>query len=75
MYEEFDQDHSGWASKEDVVNGLQNSLGIPVEGQLKEKIDAMDENGDGKIYYSNFLRMQLNLIQRQGSISSQKSGD
>ncbi|XP_067666000.1 uncharacterized protein [Haliotis asinina] len=69
VYEEFDHDHSGWASKQDVINGLENSLGIPVQGTLREKIDAMDENGDGKIYYSNFLRMQLHLIQKQGSIT------
>ncbi|XP_041361608.1 uncharacterized protein LOC121377610 isoform X2 [Gigantopelta aegis] len=62
IYEKFDWDKSGWASTSDVETGLKELLGGDISAELKKNIAKMDENKDGKIYYSNFLRMQLGMV-------------
>ncbi|XP_070208619.1 calmodulin-like isoform X2 [Littorina saxatilis] len=58
LFAKFDTDGSGYASRQDVIEGLEN-IGIPVNDEMKAKIKAMDSDRDGRIYYGDFLKMQL----------------
>lgn len=60
IFDIFDHDQTGWASKKDVINGL-GELGVPIEGELKENLEKLDANRDGKIWFPDFLRVQLNI--------------
>ncbi|XP_064597121.1 uncharacterized protein LOC135463670 [Liolophura sinensis] len=60
IFDIFDHDQTGWASKKDVINGL-GELGVPIEGELKENLEKLDANKDGKIWFPDFLRVQLNI--------------
>ncbi|ESO86007.1 hypothetical protein LOTGIDRAFT_235605 [Lottia gigantea] len=59
VFAAFDWDSSGWASKSDIIKGLETVLGITVTPQLEQKIQAMDSNKDGCVYYGDYLKMQL----------------
>lgn len=58
LFAEFDTDGSGYASRQDVISGLEK-LGITVGEETRRRIQAMDSNKDGKIHYGDFLKMQL----------------
>ena len=58
LFAQFDTDGSGFASEEEVVEGLEK-MGIPVGDEMRAKISSMDSNKDGRIYYGDFLKMQL----------------
>ncbi|KAK7485660.1 hypothetical protein BaRGS_00023109, partial [Batillaria attramentaria] len=58
LFAQFDTDGSGYASREEVITGLEK-LGIPVNDEMRQKIKAMDADKDGRIYYGDFLKMQL----------------
>ncbi|XP_050392523.1 uncharacterized protein LOC126811088 [Patella vulgata] len=59
VFAAFDWDSSGWASKDDIIKGLETVLGITVTPALEKKIQEMDSNKDGCIYYGDYLKMQL----------------
>ncbi|XP_076456656.1 16 kDa calcium-binding protein-like isoform X2 [Babylonia areolata] len=58
LFAQFDTDGSGWASRQDVIQGLQK-MGIEVNDSMRAKIEAMDGDKDGRVYYGDFLKMQL----------------
>ncbi|KAL8625089.1 hypothetical protein ACOMHN_030724 [Nucella lapillus] len=58
LFAQFDTDGSGWASRQDVVEGLEN-MGIEVNAAMRARIQAMDSDKDGRVYYGDFLKMQL----------------
>lgn len=58
LFAEFDTDGSGFASPDEVKMGLEK-IGLTVGPVMEEKLQKMDSNKDGKINYSDFLRMQL----------------
>lgn len=58
MFAKFDTDGSGYASQKEVISGLAD-MGIPVNDAMKKKIKDMDTDKDGRIFYGEFLKMQL----------------
>ena len=58
LFAKFDTDGTGYASRQEVIDGLED-MGIPVGDEMKDKISRMDSNKDGRIYYGDFLKMQL----------------
>ena len=64
MYSTFDNDGTGWASRQDVERGLREIFSAKLTDELTDRVRKMDENKDGKIYYTNFLRMQLGMIKK-----------
>ncbi|XP_025090674.1 16 kDa calcium-binding protein-like isoform X2 [Pomacea canaliculata] len=58
LFAKFDTDGSGYASQKEVISGLAD-MGIPVNDAMKKKIKDMDTDKDGRIFYGEFLKMQL----------------
>ncbi|RUS76137.1 hypothetical protein EGW08_016107, partial [Elysia chlorotica] len=58
LFAQFDQDGTGWATKEEVLQGLEK-MGIPNSDEMKKTVEEMDTNKDDKISYTEFLKKQL----------------
>ncbi|GFR92997.1 calcium-dependent protein kinase [Elysia marginata] len=58
LFAQFDQNGTGWATKQEVTQGLEK-IGIPNTDQLKKAVEEMDEDNDHKISYIEFLKKQL----------------
>uniref|UniRef100_A0A0B6ZRE4 EF-hand domain-containing protein n=1 Tax=Arion vulgaris TaxID=1028688 RepID=A0A0B6ZRE4_9EUPU len=58
LFAEFDPDSNGYATKAEVINGLKH-IGVEITPEIREKLEAMDANKDGRISYAEFLRLQL----------------
>lgn len=58
LFAQFDTDGSGWASRQEVVQGLEK-MGIEVNEDMRGRIQAMDADKDDRVYYGDFLKMQL----------------
>ncbi|CAG5122703.1 unnamed protein product [Candidula unifasciata] len=58
LFAKFDTNGNGFASKSEVVTGLQE-IGIDITPTLRAKIEGMDTNKDGNISYAEFLKIQL----------------
>ena len=60
MFGEFDWNGTGWASKDEVLQGLEN-IGLPINAQTRKMVDDMDDDNDGRVSYTDFLKEQLKL--------------
>ncbi|XP_059154917.1 neurocalcin-delta-like [Physella acuta] len=58
LFGQFDTDGNASATKTEVLKGLED-IGLEVTSSLRQKVDEMDTNKDGKISYEEFLRAQL----------------
>ncbi|KAK3740267.1 hypothetical protein RRG08_051748, partial [Elysia crispata] len=58
LFAQFDQNGTGWATKEEVLQGLQK-MGLGNNEQMKKIVEEMDGDNDNKIFYTEFLKKQL----------------
>ncbi|KAK3087598.1 hypothetical protein FSP39_008100 [Pinctada imbricata] len=58
MFKKFDISGDGQADKKDILNGFRE-MGVEVDDEIKDKLNELDTNGDGKVLYQDFLRGQL----------------
>ncbi|CAL1542204.1 unnamed protein product [Lymnaea stagnalis] len=58
LFANFDPDGNAFASKSEVIKGLQN-IGLDITPEMRKIVDKMDTNKDGKISYEEFLKAQL----------------
>ncbi|GFN91040.1 calcium-dependent protein kinase 31 [Plakobranchus ocellatus] len=58
MFADFDQDGTGWATREEVLQGLEK-VGLADTQQIKKLVEDMDGDNDGKVSYTEFLKKQL----------------
>ena len=53
----FDEDHSGYIGREELEHGIQHfNMTIPHE-HVKQIVDQLDTDHDGKISYAEFARL------------------
>lgn len=58
MFFKFDDNKDGRATKEQILQGFED-MGIEVDDEIKEKINKLDTNNDGKVAYQDFVQNQL----------------
>lgn len=58
LFAEFDQNGTGWATKDEVTQGLEK-LGVSNKTELKQIVEDMDSDHDNKVSYIEFLKKQL----------------
>lgn len=58
IFFKFDDNKDGRATKEQILQGFAD-MGIEVDDEIKEKINKLDTNNDGKVAYQDFVKSQL----------------
>ena len=60
LFEEFDTNHDGVLSREEIINGYRRTYGAVDENEIDNMIRSIDLDGNGVIDYNEFLSCTIN---------------
>ncbi|XP_062603548.1 calmodulin-4-like [Saccostrea cucullata] len=58
IFFKFDDNKDGRATKEQILQGF-TDMGVEVDDEIKDKVNKLDTNNDGKVAYQDFVQSQL----------------